>query len=606
MCFDDNTLSTPDSGCSKDYPVCNSEPDNKYGFDCLVCRVGDGIDEGCDRHNPICNANNQGVGNSGSECVQCRNNKDTGKDRGCDDDRYPECVAPKFGFGEDCALCVNDASNPEVDSGCDDDFKVCVAHFGEGGKFCAKCVNDEADPTIQDSGCTEAGTPICVAELGEHGDECAFCVNNRKGDAPDDGCMADLTKPLCNAAPDCGGDECFKCQDTEMPGDSTRPDLGCETDTNIPVCLAPVGGFGDQCVFCINDQTGDTIDSGCDSDEPLCNGMFPDGAGVTCFKCINDMEGDDKTDTGCEGDTPVCDVAFGEYGDSCVTPIPPETATTDPATTDPATTDPATTDPATTDPATTDPATTDPATTDPATTDPATTDPATTDPATTSGPFCINNNGDATADTGCDEAGKPLCNGDFPGGDGDQCFKCQNTEATDGNEDLGCSVSTPNCDASDGEFGNTCECSALTETCTRDANCCDILGAPGRCLNGICANAQCAGTSFGLSACSGSNGCGSGGSPGTTSGCDNTCAAACNCQKDDTVSENCSNANSVGGDSNANDRCMAAGFNNPSNTCCVCTTGCVDFCACYNVGAPCTGPGDCCSSNCVNNFCAAA
>jgi len=195
-------------------------------------------------------------------------------------------------------------------------------------------------------------------------------------------------------------------------------DTGCSDET--PICNgAAIGDTGTACNFCINDMTGDGIDTGCSAATPLCNGAAIGDAGTACEVCIDDQTGA-TPDTGCLANAPLC--IDGEDGSAscnfCINDMTGDGIDTGCSAATPLCNGAAIGD------------------------------------AGTACEVCIDDQTGATPDTGC-SANAPLC---IDGEDGSaSCNFCINDMTGDG-IDTGCSAATPLCNGvAIGDAGTACD-----------------------------------------------------------------------------------------------------------------------------------------------------
>ena len=255
-----------------------------------------------------------------------------------------ECKCPgdlvKNDEGE-CVVCIDDASEYGTDKGCNrgvflgkpicsDEEGTNTFGFGgtrNSGTTCYECVTDD--------NCAHNSTKkycdknhVCIACDGAWdpvNKVCRFCQDDKSGDFYDKGRCAqtgDLgqVKRLCK--PDNSnengsglfGEACYVCRNNNYAENNDIKDDGCPSNNKL--CNAAAGSYGNECKYCQNDRSGDTKDSGCDTDGlPLCVAAA-NAFGTSCAKCVNDQDGNTR-DTGCPASEPMCGAAKGEYGTTC-------------------------------------------------------------------------------------------------------------------------------------------------------------------------------------------------------------------------------------------------------------------------------------------------
>lgn len=161
-----------------------------------------------------------------------------------------------------------------------------------------RCINGEcAITTLQEGRACDGG--VCNGTIGAPA--CVRCVDDAAGPTPDSGC--DEIAPHCDEA---GTALCVECQEHQDCEDENE----CTTDTcasgscehqdaaNGAVCSTGYcGGVPGAvfCVNCVNDESGDTVDTGCSAGAPRCD----ESEAPVCTGC--------EFDSDCGGDTPRCD-----------------------------------------------------------------------------------------------------------------------------------------------------------------------------------------------------------------------------------------------------------------------------------------------------------
>ena len=250
-----------------------------------------------------------GTMKEGTECVECVT------DKNCEHNTNEKVCDPHT---HTCVVCINDKDGYEQDTGCKDPKKpMCNgAENGGVGTGCTGCAEDEIWNNFEK--------------------KCTVCYDSETEDNKDAGCGEGkwIGKPICDAGENTGnnksGNSCAKCVNDN---DGDTPDTGCDDPTK-PMCNgAENGGFGtecvgcpegeiwnakeNKCVKCYDSASGSGQDANCDKDpaKKICDAGENTGnnkSGNGCNVCMDDQTGT-TTDSGCGEGTwagkPICVVA---------------------------------------------------------------------------------------------------------------------------------------------------------------------------------------------------------------------------------------------------------------------------------------------------------
>ena len=260
--------------------------------------------------------------------------------QGCTDDG--ECESGVCDTTEAPPICesADTCGNSKVETGeaCDDGSTdagdgcgtTCLFEDDEACTASAQCESTVCD-TLGSNSCEPAdvcGNGTVEATNGESCDDGGTAT----GDGCDDSCLKELDE-TCAAAAECASGICdlteapAVCEPVDTCGNGvlelgegcddgnavsldgcnstclTEEGFGCTTASQCETGQCDAGGLG--CVFCLDDQSGTAIDTGCGGIAPYCvvNGMFP----FCSSACADDGSG--ATDIGCSGSDNACDVS---------------------------------------------------------------------------------------------------------------------------------------------------------------------------------------------------------------------------------------------------------------------------------------------------------
>ena len=191
-CFDDQTGTTTDSGCSGIAPYCDTS--GMFPFCIAACS-----DSGAGATDVGCSGTDNACEETGSNpvCVDCTDALDCSLSDACDV-ATNTCVEGCFA-DTDCRV----ATEP-----------VCDTSASTPG-LCVTCINDQAG-VMPDEGCTNPALPLCNGASGVAGTECAFCLDDMSGTAMDSGCTSS-DAALCDTSVE--GGACVECiADNDCPG----------------------------------------------------------------------------------------------------------------------------------------------------------------------------------------------------------------------------------------------------------------------------------------------------------------------------------------------------------------------------------------------------
>jgi len=229
-------------------------------------------------------------GNGAVEGSEACDDGGTATGDGCDDSCLKE-LDESCSANAECAstLCDTVGSNTcePVDS--------CGNGVVEGSEAC------DDGGTATGDGCDDS----CLKELDESCGANAECASG----------ICDLSEasPVCEPADTCGNsvveglEGCDDGNAVSLDGCSStcfiEEGFGCSTGSQCETGQCDAGGLG--CVFCLDDQSGTAIDTGCGGIAPYCvaSGMFP----FCSSACADDGSG--ATDIGCSGSDNACDVS---------------------------------------------------------------------------------------------------------------------------------------------------------------------------------------------------------------------------------------------------------------------------------------------------------
>ena len=263
-----------------------------------------------------------------TECIECKNDNDCRIDGGAIGLRGQNRDA-RYCEGQHCVECRINHQSTYTEGMCPTRAKP-------------KCMNGTCEPCPEGSiWDDERGVCRCPEGLISHGGVCVYCYDSTPGNGRDEGCSEET--PICveqettrvtvNGGSVEASGACKACEeDSHCP--TGVPNWYCENKAceqcpeDRPYVKVNADGTH-TCYHCVDDKTGDFLDSGCANDKTaenvlkrLCKPEIegtPYKYGNVCYVCLNDKIGNanGNRDTGCEDAAKLCDAAENGYGNKC-------------------------------------------------------------------------------------------------------------------------------------------------------------------------------------------------------------------------------------------------------------------------------------------------
>jgi len=299
-CIDNNSGATLDNGCeaanNPGKPLCNDNtPSAPFCAECEDTNLSNNTtpDAGCLAGTPAC----KNASGSNADCVECIVDGHCGAGKVCNTST------------NQCFPCYDSAGGASLDAGCIVATPICDQ--GLNPRACVECTNSTNVAGAIDLGCS-AGTPACDVSPTGSPNDCVQCLANSDCTGTNKVCNT-TTKQCVPCLPDAitgnldaGCSQPINaCKDLVSPTPDVCVDCLADGDCSVSgdVCLTTTN----QCLACIDNNSGTTIDNGCEAlnnpGKPLCN----DNAAPTCVECEDTNSAPNTTpDLGCAAGTPAC------------------------------------------------------------------------------------------------------------------------------------------------------------------------------------------------------------------------------------------------------------------------------------------------------------